>query len=58
MSERLQTPYLAPEDEFEVSLRPRRLADFVGQTQLREQLAVAIEAAPVNMESAPVNCPA
>jgi Holliday junction DNA helicase RuvB len=43
--ERIQTPYLAPEDEFEVTLRPRRLEEFVGQRQLREQLAVAIEAA-------------
>jgi holliday junction DNA helicase RuvB len=41
---RIQTPYLVPEDELDRSLRPRRLADFVGQDQLREQLAVAIEA--------------
>jgi len=43
--ERIQTPYLAAEDEFELTLRPRRLDEFVGQRQLREQLAVAIEAA-------------
>ena len=43
--ERIQTPYLAPEDDFEVTLRPRRLEEFVGQTQLKAQLAVAIEAA-------------
>ena len=43
--ERIQTPYLAAEDEFEITLRPRRLDEFVGQPQLREQLAVAIEAA-------------
>ena len=42
--ERIQTPYLAAEDEFEITLRPRRLDEFVGQTQLKEQLAVAIEA--------------
>jgi Holliday junction DNA helicase RuvB len=42
---RIQTPYLVPEDELDRSLRPRRLADFVGQQALREQLAVAIEAA-------------
>jgi Holliday junction DNA helicase RuvB len=41
---RIQTPYLVPEDELDRSLRPRRLHDFVGQDQLREQLAVAIEA--------------
>jgi Holliday junction DNA helicase RuvB len=42
---RIQTPYLAAEDELDRSLRPRRLEDFVGQEALREQLAVAIEAA-------------
>src|SRR6476469_5279620 len=42
---RIQTPYLVPEDELDRSLRPRRLAEFVGQEALREQLAVAIEAA-------------
>jgi Holliday junction DNA helicase RuvB len=41
---RIQTPYLVPEDELDRSLRPRRLQYFVGQDQLREQLAVAIEA--------------
>ncbi|HEX4035484.1 MAG TPA: Holliday junction branch migration DNA helicase RuvB [Solirubrobacteraceae bacterium] len=49
--ERIQTPYLAAEDEFEVTLRPRRLEEFVGQTQLREQLAVAIEAATARGEA-------
>src|SRR5207248_6618311 len=38
------TPYLVAEDDLDRSLRPRRLADFVGQESLREQLAVAIEA--------------
>ena len=42
---RIQTPYLAAEDDFELTLRPRRLVEFVGQTQLKEQLAVSIEAA-------------
>ncbi len=46
---RIQTPYLDEEDaleeEQERSLRPRRLEEFVGQRVLREQLAVAIEAA-------------
>jgi len=41
---RIQTPDLVAEDELDRSLRPRRLADFVGQEALREQLAVAIEA--------------
>jgi holliday junction DNA helicase RuvB len=44
-AERIQTPYLTPEDELDRSLRPRALAEFIGQASLREQLAVAIEAA-------------
>src|ERR1022692_193652 len=31
--------------QFEVGLRPRRLADFTGQTKLKENLSIAIEAA-------------
>src|SRR6266705_2612191 len=31
--------------QFEVGLRPRRLADFTGQSKLKENLAIAIEAA-------------
>jgi len=43
---RIQTPdVLAAEEELDRSLRPRRLADFVGQASVREQLAVSIEAA-------------
>ena len=49
--ERIQTPYLAPEDELDITLRPRRLEEFVGQVQLKEQLAVAIEAASARGEA-------
>jgi Holliday junction DNA helicase RuvB len=42
---RIQTPDVLPEDELDRSLRPRRLADFVGQEAVREQLSVSIEAA-------------
>src|SRR3954447_18505105 len=38
----------SPRDEerqFEASLRPTRLQDFTGQTKLKENLAIAIEAA-------------
>jgi len=43
---RIQSPAaLLEEDDLDRSLRPRRLADFVGQEALREQLQVAIEAA-------------
>ena len=45
-SARIQTPEaLAADDELDVSLRPRRLEDFVGQDRLKEQLTIAIEAA-------------
>jgi Holliday junction DNA helicase RuvB len=44
---RLQTPEEIPgeEVEFDRSLRPRRLEDFVGQEGIRDQLAVSIAAA-------------
>ena len=42
---RIQGPEATPDDEVETSLRPRRLDDFVGQEGVREQLAVALDAA-------------
>jgi Holliday junction DNA helicase RuvB len=42
---RLVTPERAEEDSLEASLRPRRLSEFVGQQQARENLSVFIEAA-------------
>ncbi|MGI8557648.1 MAG: Holliday junction branch migration DNA helicase RuvB [Solirubrobacteraceae bacterium] len=48
---RIQTPYLLEEDELDRSLRPRRLDEFVGQAQLKEQLAIAIEAAGARGEA-------
>ncbi len=52
---RIQTPDLDEQDELEEelerSLRPRRLREFVGQSALREQLAVAIEAAAARGEA-------
>ncbi len=50
-AERIQTPYLTPEDELDRSLRPRALDEFIGQPTLREQLAVAIEAASARNEA-------
>jgi Holliday junction DNA helicase RuvB len=45
-AERLTTAIVAPdEQDLDASLRPRRLADFVGQARAKEQLAVALEAA-------------
>jgi Holliday junction DNA helicase RuvB len=44
--ERVQAPaQAAGEEDLDRSLRPRRLADFVGQPSVKEQLAVFIEAA-------------
>src|SRR5579872_4890476 len=41
-----------PEDiQFEAGLRPRRLADFTGQTKLKENLSIAIEAARLRGEA-------
>ncbi len=48
---RIQTPYLTAEDELDRSLRPRALAEFVGQEALRGQLAVAMEAAAARGEA-------
>jgi Holliday junction DNA helicase RuvB len=42
---RIQAPEELPDDDPDRSLRPRRLADFVGQETLKDQLAVSIEAA-------------
>ncbi len=44
----------APQEEdvqFEAGLRPRRLADFTGQPKLKENLAIAIEAARLRNEA-------
>jgi holliday junction DNA helicase RuvB len=42
---RIQDAEILPEDEFDRSLRPRRLEDFIGQQAVKEQLAVSISAA-------------
>ena len=44
-SPRLVAPQRDEEDSLESSLRPKRLAEFVGQKQARENLAIFIEAA-------------
>jgi holliday junction DNA helicase RuvB len=45
-SERITTAVLAPdEEELDGSLRPRSLDEFVGQERVKEQLAIALEAA-------------
>jgi holliday junction DNA helicase RuvB len=46
VEERVTLPVLDPlDDELERSLRPRRLDDFVGQERIKEQLAIALDAA-------------
>src|ERR1700742_2230354 len=50
MSERLVTPE-RKEDDLDASLRPKRLADFVGQQQARENLSVFIDAAKARGEA-------
>jgi holliday junction DNA helicase RuvB len=46
MTDRVTTAVLAPdEEELDGSLRPRSLEEFVGQERVKEQLAIALEAA-------------
>jgi holliday junction DNA helicase RuvB len=49
--DRLVAPERGEEDSLEASLRPKRLAEFVGQKQARENLAVFIEAARARSEA-------
>ena len=49
--DRLQTPHERADDELDATLRPRRLEEFVGQEELREQLAVSIAAAAARGEA-------
>ncbi|MDQ6749219.1 MAG: Holliday junction branch migration DNA helicase RuvB [Actinomycetota bacterium] len=48
---RIQTPDAIAEDELERSLRPRALAEFVGQDSVKAQLAVSLEAAAARGEA-------
>jgi Holliday junction DNA helicase RuvB len=52
LSERFLAPALErDEDEVERSLRPRRLGEFVGQERVKEQLAIALQAAKGRQEA-------
>jgi holliday junction DNA helicase RuvB len=52
METQFLTPTAAPDDdELEQSLRPRRLREFVGQERIKEQLAIALEAAKARGEA-------
>ena len=50
-AERIQTPDVTVEDELEVTLRPKRLSEFVGQEPLKAQLQVSLEAAAARGEA-------
>ncbi len=51
MPERLVSGEVQPDDEhLDQSLRPRRLADFVGQRQVKDSLSIAIQAAKLRGE--------
>ncbi|MFC5303198.1 Holliday junction branch migration DNA helicase RuvB [Azospira restricta] len=51
-AERIVTPAASPqEDAIERALRPKRLADYVGQAKIREQLEIFIQAARNRGES-------
>ncbi len=51
MEERIIKPQMGVEDIDESSLRPRKLADYIGQTKVKENLLVFIEAAKKRNES-------
>jgi Holliday junction DNA helicase RuvB len=51
VTERIQTPDVTADDDFERTLRPRRLEDFVGQEAVKSQLAVSLEAAAARGEA-------
>ena len=53
---RLVAPQLREEDELESSLRPKRLAEFVGQAQARENLSVFVSAAKGRGEDRWIMC--
>jgi len=48
---RIVAPERAEEDELESTLRPKRLSEFTGQKQARENLSVFIEAAKARGEA-------
>src|SRR5207245_7846975 len=52
MTEQFLAPEVRPdEDELDRSLRPRRLDEFVGQERVKEQLAIALQAAGARDEA-------
>jgi Holliday junction DNA helicase RuvB len=50
-ADRLQTPHVRPDEDVDASLRPRALAEFVGQDAVKDQLAVSLQAAKARGEA-------
>jgi holliday junction DNA helicase RuvB len=50
-ADRVQDPYLQPDEDQDASLRPAVLAEFVGQDAVKEQLAVSLQAAKARGEA-------
>jgi Holliday junction DNA helicase RuvB len=50
-ADRVQTPHERPEEDVDATLRPRALAEFVGQEALKDQLGVSIAAAAARGEA-------
>jgi Holliday junction DNA helicase RuvB len=50
-TDRIVAPQRSEDDALEASLRPKRLADFVGQQQARENLSIFIDAAKARGEA-------
>lgn len=51
LDKRLVTPQTRPDESVDPALRPQRLADFIGQEQLKENLDILINAARQRKES-------
>jgi holliday junction DNA helicase RuvB len=50
-ADRIQDPYLRPDEDQDASLRPAVLDEFVGQDAVKEQLAVSLQAAKARGEA-------
>jgi holliday junction DNA helicase RuvB len=50
-ADRIQAPHERPDEDVDATLRPRALAEFVGQEAVKEQLAVSIAAAAARGEA-------
>src|SRR3970040_1543558 len=51
VSERTTTARQLPDDADEASVRPQTLAEFIGQTKVRENLRISVQAARLRSEA-------